>query len=370
MSDDTQPENPKNARPRARQLLLLKLLGAVLASVTLIEIGARLLVPKQENVRLQQFAKVVEGKHEVTFAEVFEWDPERFWRLVPNVSLPEDAWPLFGRISNDRGLREARDLPLEKPAGETRVLFVGDSCIFGYQVAYDESIPELVETNLKQERRGQKIECINAGVPGYSLFQGWRYLETEGFDFDPDLVVVNFGWNASTPWDGVGDAEQLEIIRAGRPPAWLGWSRASEIVFEGLAQKRFARPKKREDGKPNIRPRLSPDEFGQVLEAIHAATQKRGVGLMILVPAMKMNLEGQRMVRTLYQAKQFEFAGRFVEGAKDAPGLIDGVRILRSFQKQNPKVEIFSDGVHTTAAANVRLAERISGRINAWLQAR
>lgn len=354
---------------RARLLLLLVISLLCLGGV---EIALRLWAPREPNVRLQQFAEVVQRKHDVTFEKVFEWDSERFWKLVPNVVMPDDAWPLFGRISNGRGLREDHDVPFEKPAGETRILFVGDSWTFGYLVAHDETFPYLVEEELRRRLPDRGIECLNAGVPGYSLFQGWRFLETEGFDYDPDLVVVCFGWNAATPWDGLSDQEQLDEYRAGRPPAFLGWSRGCQILWQWKAKqaREVAPPDSEARDKPRIRPRLTPEEFGVYLEWIYQAARERGVALMVLVPATSVNLDGERMIRTLYQEKQFEFAGRFAEGAPDAPLLVDGIRILRSLKKQEPDVELFTDGVHTSAAANARLADRIASRIVAWLAAR
>jgi lysophospholipase L1-like esterase len=39
------------------------------------------------------------------------------------------------------------------------------------------------------------VEVINAGVPGYSSSQGLEWLRTELLDYDPELVIVYFGWN-------------------------------------------------------------------------------------------------------------------------------------------------------------------------------
>ena len=107
-----------------------------------------------------------------------------------------------------------------------------------------------------------------------------------------------------------------------------------------------------------------------MLEAVNNAARREGVDLMILVPATSVNLDPRRAVRTAYQVKQYDFVARFAEGAEGAPMLADGIRILRAFSKKNPEVEIFSDGMHTTEAANARLAEVIAKKIMAWAQAR
>ena len=40
---------------------------------------------------------------------------------------------------------------------------------------------------------------VNAGVPGFSSYQALRYLEIEGFDLDPDVVVFVSGINDASP---------------------------------------------------------------------------------------------------------------------------------------------------------------------------
>jgi lysophospholipase L1-like esterase len=95
---------------------------------------------------------------------------------------------------NDLGLR-GDDFATSKPKGTRRVLCLGDSRTFGYQVAQDECFPAQLERIWREKFPGSPIEVLNAGLPGYSSYQGLHYLELKGLRFDPDVVTVAFGFN-------------------------------------------------------------------------------------------------------------------------------------------------------------------------------
>ena len=75
------------------------------------ELLARVVAPPEPMMRLQQLEADLEGTEKSQFLELIENDPELFWRLVPNVTLPEENGLFFGVISNTEGLREAIEVP-------------------------------------------------------------------------------------------------------------------------------------------------------------------------------------------------------------------------------------------------------------------
>jgi lysophospholipase L1-like esterase len=95
---------------------------------------------------------------------------------------------------NGAGLR-GPDLPVDKPAGEVRVLFLGDSFTFGEGVADDEPFPVLVAEMLERRDPGVRYRALNAGVSGYNTRDEVAYLEHRWLDYDPDLVVLTFYLN-------------------------------------------------------------------------------------------------------------------------------------------------------------------------------
>lgn len=74
------------------------------------------------------------------------------------------------------------------------VLAIGDSCTYGLGVNADETFSYYLE-KLLNETLQEKWIVYNFGLPGYSSFQGLKFLEENIAEIDPDVVVVCFGPN-------------------------------------------------------------------------------------------------------------------------------------------------------------------------------
>ena len=72
---------------------------------------------------------------------------------------------------------------------------MGDSITFGYGLDNNYSYPYLLEDYLSQKMPFNNVEVINAGVPGYSSRQGIVWLDKELEEFNPDILIVQFGFN-------------------------------------------------------------------------------------------------------------------------------------------------------------------------------
>jgi lysophospholipase L1-like esterase len=286
-------------------------------------------------------------------------------RLAPGVRLPDDARPFFGLVSNGQGLRESHEIPRRKGARESRILCLGDSCTFGYLLPHDATWVERLERYLSARFPGDTIECINAGVPGWGLFQGWRFLETRARALAPDLVILNFGWNESVAWDGRSDLEHYAEIRASRPPAPLASSRLARLAFRAFAG---AAP----SAAPARRPRLLPHEFRELLERCLASARRLGTELLLLVGGARSNLERAQFGDYLspLQVEQLEFGRRHPFVPDGGSSAIDGVAIVRELRLRLPFEAIFLDGVHATPGTNERIAEAIAARLAPWISAR
>jgi lysophospholipase L1-like esterase len=170
-----------------RRRKVLFALVAVLLFLGLAEAGLRLAgfsyqpVPEQIWLgRLQGGVPTGEVVFDRMVPGLFTRDALLFWR------------PVAGREPfNAAGLRDSRELPDAKPAGEVRLLALGDSCTF-----LGEPLPwtDLLEDRLRRAGRHQ-VRVLNAAVPAWSSLQGLRYLESRGLDLEPDVVLIYFGWN-------------------------------------------------------------------------------------------------------------------------------------------------------------------------------
>jgi lysophospholipase L1-like esterase len=188
----------------ARHLPPLSRLLARPAAPNLLLILLTLLVPLfGAEVVLRPFAKF----DPVT--SLYLPDPDLGWKHRPGA---RDEWKNVVVTINGKGLR-GPELPYEKPAGTFRILWLGDSVLFGDKVQDDAKIfPHLVEQRLKANVPAP-VETVNSGVSGYSTWQEAAYLEKEGLRYAPDLVVVVFVLNDVT--------ERLELLRFGG--YWEGW---------------------------------------------------------------------------------------------------------------------------------------------------
>jgi lysophospholipase L1-like esterase len=190
------------------RLLLLLLLG-LLASLAVPEIAMRVLdVSPRPLAPLELKSYRLSG------------DPVLRYEYRPGLRAGDAHFDALhaGFTTNAHGFRDV-ELPLEKPAGEVRILALGDSTTAG------NGVPELEHTWPKRlERRfaeagHEERRVLNLGVGGYQPLQEARLLELRGLAFEPDLVLVLLSLN-DLDWEADGGiGEMLEQARAGDAPA-------------------------------------------------------------------------------------------------------------------------------------------------------
>jgi lysophospholipase L1-like esterase len=95
--------------------------------------------------------------------------------------------------------------------GSYRILAIGDSCTWGYQVGDAETYPAVLQ-RLLDGRAAGRYQVLNGGVPGYTSLHGLRWMFAHGLALAPRIVIVGFGFNDSLPG---GDIEE-ELARARR----------------------------------------------------------------------------------------------------------------------------------------------------------
>lgn len=174
------------------------------------------------------------------YYRTYRWDRHLFYRLQPDLDIPltdvmappeireRTRW-LFH--TNSRGFN-AREGPLEKPAGTFRILTLGDSSTFGWGVDTEAAYPHVLERLLGRRHPGVRIEVINLGVCGYSSFQGRLLLEREALAYRPDIVTLSYGSN-----DYSKVPETFEAAHA-RNQSWSGALR--ELLNRSLAYRIYA----------------------------------------------------------------------------------------------------------------------------------
>ncbi len=121
------------------------------------------------------------------YPDVFMKDADLFWRLRPNRTITSRFFEGKTYHINALGLRGRE---VSETTSGCRILALGNSCTFGWGVSLEETYTAQLETMLTG-----RCEVINAGVPGYSSFQGRRFFQRHLVGLQPDIVLILFAWN-------------------------------------------------------------------------------------------------------------------------------------------------------------------------------
>jgi len=78
---------------------------------------------------------------------------------------------------------------------ERRVLFLGDSVAFGWGVAVEECFVWRLPPCAARLGGDKRLTVINCSISGYSPWQEYDLLQSEGLRYQPDLVVLVFCLN-------------------------------------------------------------------------------------------------------------------------------------------------------------------------------
>ena len=148
--------------------------AAVLILAVLLALeGAARLLPEAKRPDLSTVAF-----DQVAVGNLYVPDADLFWRLRPGLAT----------FFNGNRLRTS-SLGFRGPEpGDPKVLCLGDSVAFGYSVEEPEAWPHLLA-------RASGLEVLDAGVPGYSTYQGRVLLAQLLVRFRPRVVALSFGYN-------------------------------------------------------------------------------------------------------------------------------------------------------------------------------
>lgn len=259
--------------------------------------------------------------------QLFEPDDRLFWRLRPNLravaaseKLPNAEYPF--NVSTDAF---GRRITPEVAGAERTVLFLGDSCTFGIPVNDNETFPALVQREIED------VRAINAGVPGYSAFQGRLFLENWSGPA-PAAVVITFWPNGRSSWDHLSDVEHQELLAAERQGEF--------------SRHRLTRLLRRVS--PGTRPRLNDEEFTAEIRKMIAWCRKHGSRPILQVwPTQKQSFEAIEIDRQV-QLRQI--------AAAENVALVDLVLSVR----KAADATLFADNIHMRQAGYHRVAKVVA----------
>jgi len=142
--------------------------------------------------------------------------PTRAYTLVPNfhgrLATPEFDTAV---VTNSLGLRDDVEYGAKAP-GTIRILVLGDSFAMGVGVEARETFTKLVAERLNAGASGMRFDTINSGVPSYSTREETLYLEEQGLQLQPDIVLLalyvgnDILDNTRTSWSRVVDGDLVD----------------------------------------------------------------------------------------------------------------------------------------------------------------
>jgi lysophospholipase L1-like esterase len=155
--------------------------------------------------------------------------------------LQRDWLDAKGRVPvriNSFGVREREEITPDKPAGQRRIVCVGDSFTFGWGIPEDLGWVRLLEDDLRAD--GADVRTVNCGAAGtVCVDEYWYGLRYRFHRFQPDAVVLTICLNdllpssgllVAGPWPATGiRLVDLALGAAGRSPrdldptrVWVG----------------------------------------------------------------------------------------------------------------------------------------------------
>lgn len=202
--------------------------------------------------------------------------------LRPGVRSGWTGVPIAVNRSRLRG-RDPRGVTPPRVPGERIVLCIGDSNTFGNGVRLEETYPTRLASSLAASTDGP-VRVLNLGVPGHTSRQSLAWLES-WLHVEPDAVVFSDSFNNRVHWE----AAQLDRLHE------IG----GRIVYTAVyLRELFGRPI-----PPRVpldeelpEPRVSLDEYAQILDRVAVLSREHDFGLVFLATGDSPDVAGHARV--------------------------------------------------------------------------
>jgi lysophospholipase L1-like esterase len=168
------------------------------------------------------------------------------------------------------------EIPLERTPGRVRIACLGDSCTHWGEPPYPARLASLLSA-----RGNRPVEVLNAGVAGYSSWQGLQRLRRKVMPYRPDVVVIYFGWNDHWQWRAITDRDAATVLSSESSAA--RFLRSSRIVRAVSVLRESVSGPSRASGTPVLR--VPPAEFsGNLREMIGVVRAAGALPLLVTAP--------------------------------------------------------------------------------------
>lgn len=294
--------------------------------------------------------------------------PNTFWHHELNPDHPDYR----GRVGTLGTI--GRDFVLPKPAGEFRIVCLGDSTTEGVGVGPDETYPAILERLLAERSPEAAVRVINAGIGSHNSAFNLSYLAFRLIHLDPDVVVIKSSYNDYLPY--VVPGMQLDYthafpepftVRGSRNPYWRAaahsyflklWGRvlfADEIAnpfpaFSGVVTPEEIRSMDFSANADRF------DVYADNVRSMILLAKGRGIGVLVL---------------DLPTSPDPRHYGRFGEGFRALVSRLEQAARRVAAEENVPFIVTapldaadFLDHCHNTAAGNEKIARRVAAALD------
>lgn len=234
--------------------------------------------------RVINFQKIIPDRAfilnpELSYPRYYKKDAELFWRIRSNQTIKGKFFVDGIYRINSKGYRDY-EFSEDKNPHIKRIIVMGNSCTFGWKVDLEQTYAKRLEKLLNQDLPEPEYEVINAGMTGYSTFQGLRLLKREILSYHPDIIIIAYGWNDMCPSERVDKEQKF-------PPQWildlddyLSFSKFYTFLkFETVT---LMKPKKEAVQEGKLVYRVSIEDYLSNLEEMARAALDSGITVILL----------------------------------------------------------------------------------------
>jgi lysophospholipase L1-like esterase len=299
---------------------------------------------------------------DTAFPNFYKRDQRLFWRFRNGQTIDSRQFSFLSYTINSRGIRGPE---IESAGDRTRILSVGNSCTFGWAVKFEEIYSAQLQKLLNERAGASRYQVLNGGVPGYSSFQGKRYLE-ELLEYNPSVVTIMFGWNDHFPAGHKIRDSQQELP----PSIVISMQNAfSKLKLYQLLRKLIlpvveSKPGVRLDDPSSI-PRVTRQELSENLnQMIELLRQNSAEPVLLIPPLADLDIYGLGTRSPFHKRHE----GYQAEIRKVA--ILSGVHYIDLqpiFDTRNDLFNnAFDDPIHFNARGHALLASTLADSLSLW----
>ncbi|MAA78172.1 MAG: hypothetical protein CL916_02850 [Deltaproteobacteria bacterium] len=243
---------------------------------------------------------------------------------------------------NSLGLR-GEEIPPKKKE-ELRILFVGDSSVYGFGVHTEDTFISLIEKKLESILK-KEVVTVNGGIPGHSSDQSLALLKAVGGDIQPDYVIIANIW--SDMYVGVHPKREespLALVRVGRR-LLSPWLREQKIswIYTGVDISK----------EPENGARVALRTYQKNLMNVHAQVIKMNAEpVFILLPA-PIDLSKEEIPNWV---DEYRLVMEYVSSQTNA----HLIHVPKRWKSTDPQTEDFFDNVHPSKSGHQKIATIIA----------